>query len=100
MIRWKQGGLFGETDLQVVRRLYRDPARCRRTDKNEGPIEPRIGDIHKTTTEKDPVVIVSIDWNKGKVNFQRLPKRLSKAVLSKAFSISPAGIMVPKGVAS
>ncbi len=99
MIRWKSGGIFGEADLDAVRRLYRDPARCRRTDNNENPGEPRIGDIHKMTTDKDPVVIVGIDWLDGKVRFQRLPKRLSKAVLSNAFTVSPAGIMVPKGAA-
>ena len=97
MIRWKQGGIFGESDLDAVRRLYRDPARCRLTDKNERPGEPRIGDVHKISTDKDPVVVVGIDWIKRKVSFQRLPKRLSKALFSKAFTISPAGIMVPKG---
>ena len=66
MIRWKPEGIFGEADLDAVRRLYRDPARCRRTDKNEHPGEPRIWDIHKTTTDKDPVVIVGIDWVKEK----------------------------------
>ena len=85
-VKWDSGGKYGTVDLEALRALYRD-SHSSSADGEPMPAEPEAGHIHKLGSDRDPIIIVSIDYGAGSVRIQRISNSLAKHLVRSEFNL-------------
>jgi len=95
-LRWNEENTRAIATLNEIQKIYRDAKRCQPADGGLMPSEPMRGHVHCIGTDREPLIIMKVDYSRRIVLFAPLNPFLSQSVHDGSCVVKDDGIVYPR----